>query len=163
MEGVCGVDALWGSVVVFEGGWRGEVPFSRKVDIAGWVVDAVLGERQEGVGNEVYKTSFTATLDDVVAAVEKELDRKFDRYEGSLEGAKKEAEERMKLGFFDGGVSLMSRVAVWDKEVRAWEGWKGDGKAESEGLSLSTDFEEEIRKVVRAVRNGEGGGGGCGC
>jgi hypothetical protein len=88
--------------------------------------------------------------------VEEEIDKKLDRYEGDLEGAKKEASERFKRGFFDGGVALMGRVATWDREVNAWSGW--DNKNDND-----EGWEEEVKKVARLVRSGKIGGDGCGC
>jgi hypothetical protein len=63
----------------------------------------------------------------------------------------------MKMGFFDGGVALLGRVAVWNDEVDAWSGWKEDVSEKEDG------WKPEVRKVVRMVRDGEVGGGGCGC
>jgi hypothetical protein len=54
-------------------------------------------------------------------------------------------------------VALLGRVAVWNDDVDAWSGWK-DG-----GLQNKGDWDREVREVVRMVKNGEFGGGGCGC
>jgi len=154
-DGVLGIDVLWGSVVVFPGA-ETKIAVSTTKDIAKQIVDAVVHEKE---GNEVWRAGFTVNLDEIVKVVEKELDKDIDRYEGLLDGARKEAKERMKMGYFDGGVALMGRVAVWDRGVGAWEGWGevvGDGKG-------SGEWEGEVRKTVKSVREGGIGGDGCGC
>ena len=155
-DGVMGIDALWASAVVFTGSEKTEVAISSYTDIARRIIGIVRGNEKKA-GNEVYTCGFRCTLQQVIAAVEKELEKDLDRYEGDLKGAEKEAAERMKMGYFDGGVALMGRVAVWDHGIDAWRAWnnqRGD----------STDeWESELRKVVRQVRSGDIGGDGCGC
>ncbi|KAE9370043.1 hypothetical protein N431DRAFT_411126 [Stipitochalara longipes BDJ] len=155
-DGVLGIDALWASVVVFPHNKGTKIAVSTYRDIGKSIVEVVNGNKKVE-GNEIYVCSFRARLDEIVAVVEKEIDKPLDRYEGIYEGAKKEAEERMKRGFFDGGVALLGRVAAWNDEVDAWSGWK-----ESE-VDKKRDWELEIKKVVKMVRDGELGGGGCGC
>ncbi|PVH86459.1 hypothetical protein DL98DRAFT_510523 [Cadophora sp. DSE1049] len=155
-DGVMGVDALWASVVVFPGSEKAKVAISSYADVARSITGIVRGE-EEGVGNEVYTCGFRCTLEEVIAVVEKELEKDLDRYEGDLKGADKEATERMKRGYFDGGVALMGRVAVWDHNIDAWGAWKDQKGKEAD------EWETELRKVVRQVRNGDIGGDGCGC
>ncbi|KAH7342470.1 hypothetical protein BKA65DRAFT_504176 [Rhexocercosporidium sp. MPI-PUGE-AT-0058] len=155
-DGVMGIDALWASVVVFPGSEHIKVAVSSHLDVARSIVEVVREEDKKGE-NEVYACGFRCTLEEVIAVVEKELEKDVDRYEGNLKGAEKEAAERMKRGYFDGGVALMGRVAVWDQSVNAWGAWKhqqgkGAGKLET-----------DLRKVVKQVRSGEIGGDGCGC
>jgi hypothetical protein len=155
-DGVLGIDSLWASVVVFPHRKETKIAVSTYRDIAKSIVEAVSeGEQQEG--SEVHMCSFRASLEEIVGVVEKEIDKPLDEYEGVYEGAKKEAAERMKMGFFDGGVALLGRVAVWNDDVDAWSGWK-DG-----GLQNKGDWDAEVREVVRMVRNGRIGGVGCGC
>ena len=154
-DGVLCVDVLWASVVWFPGYEKVSLAISSYKDIASQIVGAVLNSEEDV---EVHKAGFRTTLDEIVEVVERELEKVVDRYEGDIGGARKEAKDRMKLGFFDGGVSLMSRVAVWDGAVGAWEGWRG-----SEGGKKSEVWEEDVRKTVRAVREGQLGGEGCGC
>ncbi|KAG4440328.1 hypothetical protein IFR05_004180 [Cadophora sp. M221] len=155
-DGVMGIDALWASVVVFPGSEKTNVAVSSKADVARSIVEVVRG-RDKKVGNEVYTCGFRCTLEEVITVVEKELEKDVDRYEGNLKGAEKEAAERMKRGYFDGGVTLMGRVAVWDLDVDAWGAWKYQ-----EGRDADK-WEAELRKVVKQVRSGEIGGDGCGC
>lgn len=152
-DGVLGIDVMWASAVVFPGNETTKVAVSTFVDIADRIIE-VLGEEGK---EDVYTSSFRATIGDIVEVVEQELDRKVDRYEGSLEGAKKEAAERMKHGYFDGGVALMGRVAAWNPEVGAWAAWGGN-----EG-TRQDEWKEDVKKVVRLVRGGKVGGDGCGC
>lgn len=154
-DGVFCIDVLWASVVWFQGYENVRLAVSGYEDIAAQISDLVVNGSEED-GNEVFKAEFRPSLDDVVKVVEDELEKTMDRYEGDLQGARKEAKERMKLGFFDGGVSLMARVAVWDGKVQAWGNWKEDGKS-AEG------WEHKLRGTVRAVRDGEIEGKGCGC
>jgi hypothetical protein len=154
-DGVLGIDVLWGSVVVFPGS-ETKIAISSTKDIAKQIVDAVKSDKE---GNEIWKAGFRANLDEIVKAVEKELDKEIDRYEGLLDGARKEAAERMKMGYFDGGVALMGRVAVWDRSVGAWEGW-GEETGTEKG---SGDWEQDVRQTVKSVREGGVGGDGCGC
>lgn len=152
-DGVLGIDVMWASAVVFPGNETSKVAVSTFVDIANRIIEALSEEAKE----EFYISSFRATIGDIVEVVEQELDRKVDRYEGSLEGAKKEAAERMKHGYFDGGVALMGRVAAWNPEVAAWAAWNDtDGTRQAE-------WKEEVKKAVRLVRGGKIGGDGCGC
>jgi hypothetical protein len=78
-------------------------------------------------------------------------------YEGIYEGAKKEATERMRMGFFAGGVALLGRLAVWNDEVDAWSRWK------QKDLEVEGDWLASVKRVVGMVRAGEINGGGCGC
>jgi hypothetical protein len=156
-DGVLGIDALWASVVVFPNAETTSVAISTYADAARAIVGVgMAGEGDPGTGNAAYISSFKVGLEELVGVVEEELDRKLDRYEGDLEGAKKEASERFKRGFFDGGVALMGRVAAWDRNVAAWYGWKY-GSKNNEG------WQGEVKKVVRLVRSGKIGGAGCGC
>lgn len=155
-DGVLGVDALWASVVVFPHKIDTKIAVSTYGDIAEYIVEVVKEEEKKEV-NEVHMCSFRATLNEIVDVVEKQIEKPLDRYEGVYEGAKKEAAGRMKMGFFDGGVALLGRVAVWNDDVDAWSGWK-DGAVERKGA-----WQAEVRKVVRMVRDGEIGSGGCGC
>lgn len=153
-DGVLGIDVLWASAVVFPDTQKTKVAISTYPDIAAQIVKSL---DEEGRDEVVYASSFMVTIGEVIEAVEKELDREVDRYEGDLEGARKEASERMKMGFFDGGVALMGRVAAWDTNIRAWGSWK-DGDATGQGK-----WKQEVKKVVRMVREGKIGGDGCGC
>jgi hypothetical protein len=155
-DGVLGIDALWASVVVFPHKKETKIAVSTYGDIAKSIAKVVSEGETESEG-QVYMCSFQANLDEIVDVVEKEIEKSLDRYEGLYEGAKKEAAERLKMGFFDGGVALLGRVAVWNDDVDAWSGWK-EGSSKKKG-----DWEAEIGKVVRMVRNGEIGGGRCGC
>lgn len=97
-------------------------------------------------------------METIVSVVEKEIDRTLDKYEGLYEGVQKEAAERMHMGYFDGGVALLGRVAVWNDNVDAWSGLK------ESVLERQDDLETDVAKVARMIRNGEvGGGDGCGC
>ncbi|KAF2811290.1 uncharacterized protein BDZ99DRAFT_562411 [Mytilinidion resinicola] len=156
-DGVLGIDCLWASVVVFPHDRNLRIAVSTYKDIAKSIVE-VATERRKVEGNEVWTCSFQASQDELVEAVEKKLERGLDRYEGLIEGAKKEANERMRRGYFDGGVALMGRVAVWDDRVGAWAGWKGVSEGGKDG------WRDEVGRVALTVRNGEiGGDGGCGC
>ncbi|KAH6724489.1 NmrA-like family-domain-containing protein [Leptodontidium sp. MPI-SDFR-AT-0119] len=155
-DGLMGVDALWASVVVFPGSEKLKVAVSSTEDVARSIIEVVRGEDKK-VGNEVYTCGFMCTLEEVIAVVEKELEKDVDRYEGNLKGAEKEATERMKRGYFDGGVALMGRVAVWDLNVDAWGSWKGQQGKDAD------KWEGGLRKVVKQVRSGDIGGDGCGC
>ena len=154
-DGVLGLDALWASVVVFPHKKETKIAVSTYRNIAKSIAD-VISRKEMREGNQIYGCSFRATLDEIVEVVEKGIDKPLDRYEGVYEGAGKEAEERMKRGFFDGGVALLGRIAVWNGEVDAWSGWEED-PAEN-----NKDWEQEVKKVVKMVRDGELGGG-CGC
>lgn len=155
-DGVLGIDALWASVVVFPHRKETKIAVSTYNDIAKGVVEVVSkAEKEEERG--VYICSFQATLDEIVGVVEEEIEKPLDRYEGVYEGAKKEAKERMKMGFFDGGVALLGRVAVWNDEVDAWSRWQSDA------VGMRSNWQGEVKKVTKMVRNGEIGGGGCGC
>jgi hypothetical protein len=155
-DGILGIDALWASVVIFPHKKETKIAFSTYRDIAKYIAEVANGGEKKEI-NEVHMCSFMANLDEIVEVVEKEIDKPLERYEGIYEGAKKEAAERMKMGFFDGGVALLGRVAVWNDEVDAWSGWKEDVSEKDDG------WKPEVRKVVRMVRDGEVGGGGCGC
>jgi hypothetical protein len=157
VNGEFDIDVLWASVAVFPHDENVKVALSSYKDVANAIV-AVAMDDGEGK-NEVYATGFLKTLEEVIDVVEKELGREVERYEGSLKGAKKEATERMKMGYFDGGVALMGRVAVWDKEVNAWGAWKDEPVIEKPG----GDWEKEVRRVVKVVREGQNKGDGCGC
>lgn len=155
-DGALGIDCLWGSVVEFSKK-ESTVALSTYEDIAKAIVKVVTQDAVES--EEVWTSSFRATLREIVSVVEKKLDREFDIYEGSIEDAKREAKERMKGGYFDGGVALMGRVAVWDNDVDAWAGWDRCGSASSR----QSGWEDEVAKIAVMVRSGESGGGGCGC
>jgi hypothetical protein len=153
-DGVLGIDVMWASAVIFPGNDDSKVPISTLEDIAKSILEALsVTEKSEGI----YTSSFKATINEIVEVVEKELDRTVDRYEGNLEGANKEASERMKLGYFDGGVALMGRVAAWDPEINSWAAWK-DAEETKQG-----NWQEEVRRTVRMIRGGDIGGDGCGC
>lgn len=156
-NGVLDIDVLWASVAVFPHDENIRVALSSYKDVANAIVEAIT-ESGEGK-NKIYIAGFLKKLEDVIGVVEKELGRELDRYEGSLEGAQKEAAERMKRGYFDGGVSLMGRVAVWDQSVGAWDAWQAGAVHEKAGSS----WEEEIRSVVKGVKDGQIKGDGCGC
>ncbi len=156
-DGVLGLDCLWCSVVVFPHEDGLKIPVSTYNDVATQIVSAATSE-PESEGNEIYTFGFRASLDELVKLVEKKIDRTFDRYEGLLDGARKEAAERFKLGYTDGGMALISRVAVWDEEVGSWSGWKGKEEGNRVG------WEEDVGNAAMKVRTGEiGEGGGCGC
>ncbi|TVY56350.1 hypothetical protein LSUE1_G009279, partial [Lachnellula suecica] len=91
-EGVFGIDALWGSVVVFPGAETMKVPISSNKHIAHQIVETVNDDTNES--SEVWRAGFKANIDELVGVAEKETDRVFDRYEGILDGARKEAKER---------------------------------------------------------------------
>lgn len=109
-DGVLGIDVLWASVVVFPHKKESKVALSTYREIAGSIADIVSG-RESLERNELYVYSFKMSLEEIVAVVEAEIKKPLDRYEGDFEGAKREAAERMKLGYFDGGVALLGRVA----------------------------------------------------
>lgn len=153
-EGALGVDCLWGSVVRFSKEEK-KVALSSLEDIARTIVKVATHDQAND--DEVWTCSFQATLKEIVSVVEKKLDREFDVYEGSIEDAKREAKERMKGGYFDGGVALMGRVAVWEDGVNAWAGWQGSESAGQVG------WQDAVGKTAVMVRSGESGGGGCGC
>ncbi|KAF2490247.1 hypothetical protein BU16DRAFT_147407 [Lophium mytilinum] len=156
-DGVLGIDCLWASVVVFPHDKDLKIAVSTYKDVAKSIVEVATG-RRKGEGNEVWTCSFQASQDELVEVVEKKLGKELDRYEGLIEGAKKEATERMKRGYFDGGVALMGRVAVWDDGVGAWKGWEGASETGRSG------WRDEVGRVALMVRHGEiGGDGGCGC
>jgi hypothetical protein len=155
-DGVLGIDALWASVVVFPHRKETKIAVSTYRDIAQSIV-RVISEGEKQSGNEVHMCTFRASLQEIVDVVEREIDRPLDKYEGVYEGAKKEAAERMRMGFFDGGVALLGRVAVWSDDVDAWSRWK------EEDLEVQGDWVASIRKVVEMVRAGEINGAGCGC
>ena len=161
-DGVLGIDVMWGSVTVFPHDMATRVAISTYKDVAKAIAEAAMGKGHGG-REELHISSFRATLEEVVAAVEQELDKKLDEYNGSLEGARNEAEERMKRGYFDGGVSLMSRVAVWDRGIRAWRGWDAGSEAVINKNDNNDGFEGQIGGIVRAMRNGDIGDDGCGC
>jgi hypothetical protein len=144
-------------VAVFPHDAKVKVALSSYKDVANAIVE-VITENGEGK-NQVYAAGFLKTLEDVISVVEKELGREVERYEGSLEGAQKEASERMKMGYFDGGVSLMGRVAAWDQNVDAWGAWQDGAVVEK----AAGTWEEEIRGIVKGVRDGQIKGDGCGC
>lgn len=156
-NGILDIDVLWASVAVFPHDKNIKVALSSYKDVANAIVDVIM-ENGEG-RNEVYTAGFLKTLEEVITVVEKELDREVDRYEGTFEGARKEAAERMKLGYFDGGVALMGRVAAWDESVDAWRYLKSESVVEKSAGS----WEEEVRRVVKGVREGQIKGDGCGC
>jgi hypothetical protein len=155
-DGVLGIDALWASVVVFPHDPETKIALSTQRDIANSVVK-VAGGGETYEGNEIYTCGFRASLETIVSVVENGIDRSLDRYEGLYEGAKKEAAERMKLGYFDGGVALLGRVAVWNDDVDAWGRWKEIVSERQDAL------ETEVKKAARMVRDGNIGGDGCGC
>ena len=156
-NGVLNIDVLWASVAVFPHDKNVKVALSSYKDVANAIVEVIMdsGEGEK----EVYCAGFLKTLEEVITVVEKELGRKVDRYEGTLEGARKEAAERMKMGYFDGGVALMRRVAAWDDNVDAWSAWKNRSFVEKSAGSWA----EEVRRVVNGVREGQIKGDGCGC
>ncbi|KAG0648775.1 Phenylcoumaran benzylic ether reductase TP77 [Hyphodiscus hymeniophilus] len=156
-NGILGIDVLWASVVVFPHDEKVRVALSSYRDVANAIVDVVVGNGE--AHTEVYTAGFLKTLEEVVTAVEKTLDRVVDRYEGTFEGARKEAAERMKLGYFDGGVALMGRVAAWDERVDAWRYLRSESVVERS----AGDWEEEVGRVVKGVREGQIKGDGCGC
>ncbi|PMD59462.1 uncharacterized protein K444DRAFT_663863 [Hyaloscypha bicolor E] len=131
-DGILGIDALWASVVIFPHKKETKIAISTYRDIAKSIVEVVNGGEKKEI-NEVHMCSFMANLDEIVEVVEKEIDKPLERYEGIYEGAKKEAGERMRMGFFDGGVALLGRVAVWNDEVDAWSGWKEDVSERNNG------------------------------
>lgn len=155
-DGVLGIDALWASVVVFPNRRETKIAISTYGDISQSIVRVIsTGEKQ--LGNELHMCTFRASLQEIVNVVEKETDRSLDKYEGVYEGAKKEAAEGMRMGFFDSGVALLGRVAVWNDDVDAWSRYK------EEDLEVGGDLVASIRKVVEIVRAGKIKGGGCGC
>jgi hypothetical protein len=155
-DGVLGIDALWASVVVFPHRKETKIAVSTYGVIAQSIV-RVISEGEKQSGNEVHMCTFRASLQEIVNVVEKEIDRPLDKYEGVYEGAKKEAAERMRMGFFDGGVALLGKVAVWNDDVDTWSRWK------QEDVEVECDWVASVRRVVGMVRAGEINGGGCGC
>ncbi|KAK0121700.1 hypothetical protein ONS95_009985 [Cadophora gregata] len=155
-DGLMGFDVLWASVVLFPDSETMKVAISSYADVARSIGDIVRGKKREA-GNEVYTCGFRCTLEEVIGMVEQELGKELDRYEGDLEGAQKEAAERMKRGHFDGGVALMGRVAVWDQTVDSWGVWN-----DRKGKEVDK-WGSEMRKVVNEVRNEPIGGDGCEC
>jgi len=154
-DGVLGLDLLWGSVSIFSGSENTRVPFSTFDTISRAVVEAVL--HPEDTRNEQHVCSFETTPNEVIELIEKHLDRKLDRYQYDTTGAKREATQRMKLGYFDGGVSLMSKVATWDPNIDAWANW-----SDSKDVDRS-NWEEKVTQVVDKARAGGIGESGCGC
>jgi len=155
-DGILDLDLIWGSVAMFPNRANKKVAISSYKHIADEIVHTALTDGDLEQGNEIWKAGFQVTLEELVKVVEKELDRELDRYEANLGDSKKEAEERMKMGYFDGGVSLMGRVAAWDTNVDAWSNWRKQGKGQA-------SWEEDVERVVRMVRKGEVAGAGCGC
>lgn len=153
-DGVLGVDALWASVVVFPGSEKTPIPISTYQDIAKTITHLVANEDQD---RTLYCCAFKVTLDELVEVTEREIEKPLDRYEGSFGDAKREARERMKLVFFDGGVALMGKVAVWDSNLKGWAGWR------TITGSRQKDWQSNVATVVRKVRSGDAGGAGCGC
>lgn len=155
-DGILDLDVVWGSVAMFPNHANQKVAISSYKHIAEEIVHAALTDGDSENGNEIWTSGFQVTLKELVKVVEKELDRELDRYEANLEDSKKEAEERMKMGYFDGGVSLMGRVAAWDANVNAWSNWRKQEKGQA-------SWKEDVERVVRMVRKGEVAGAGCGC
>jgi hypothetical protein len=156
-NGVLDIDVLWASVAVFPHDENIKVALSSYKDVANAIVEAIM-DNGEGK-NEVYTAGYLKTLEEVIIVVEKELGREVDRYEGTFAGARKEAADRMKMGYFDGGIALMERVAAWEGNVDAWLAWKNSLVAENS----VRNWEEEVRRVVKGVREGQTKGDGCGC
>jgi hypothetical protein len=153
-NGVLGIDVMWGSVAVFPGAENLKIAVSTFEDVAKQIVASLdQGEHDEEIHS--YTSTFTASLDDLVKVVEKELDKKLDRYEADPEAARKEATERMTMGYFDGGVALMGRVAVWATGAETWEKWEKRDNAD--------DWKDIVAKMTKLIRNGDIGGDGCGC
>ncbi len=157
VNGVLDIDVLWASVAVFPHDRNIKVALSSYKDVANAIIEALMGNREGR--NHVYAAGSLKTLEEVIDVVEKELARELERYEGSIEGAKKEAAERMKMGYFDGGVALMERVVTWDQNVNAWGAWIGGSVAAKPGST----WEEEVRRVVKGVREGQIKGADCSC
>ncbi|KAH8667964.1 hypothetical protein BGZ60DRAFT_515419 [Tricladium varicosporioides] len=156
VDGVLSIDSLWASVVVFDHDPELQIPLSSHKYIAQQILSTALDPPKE---QEIRKCEFKTTLNNLVSIVEKELDKAVDRYEGDLDGARKEAKERMKMGYFDGGVSLMGKVAVWDQAVNTWDAWENVmGSITSKG-----DWEKYVKRIVKGVREGGVKGEGCGC
>jgi hypothetical protein len=155
-DGALGIDVLWASVVVFPHRKETKIAVSTYGGIAQFIV-RVVNEGKKKSGNEVHICTFRASLQEIVDVVEKEIEKPLDKYEGVYEGAKKEAAERMRMGFFDGGVALLGRVAVWNDDVDAWSRWK------QEDVEVEGGWVASVRRVVGMVRAGEINGGGCGC
>lgn len=154
-NGALGLDLQWGSASILSGCENTKVPFSTYHTISHAIVEAVL--RPEDTPKEQHVSSFAATLNEIIELVEKYLDKKLDRYEYDSASARKEAVERIKLGYFDGGVSLMSKVATWDSEIDAWASWQ-------EGIATDrTGWENKVRQVVDKTIAGGTGANGCGC
>jgi hypothetical protein len=117
------IDTLLVSVIIFPYNKETKIVLSTYRDINNAIVkDINGGETQER--SEVYTRAFRASLETVLSVVEKEIDRTLDRYERLYKGAKKEAAERMYMGFFGGGVALLGWVAVWNDDVDGRSGWK---------------------------------------
>lgn len=174
-EGVLGVDVVWGSVSAFGGrelGGEKEVVLSTYSDIAkGIVATALLGEEEwkSIQGDAMYISSHVSNLEEIVGVVQaleqaEGRDREYDWYEAVGELARKEAAERMKLGYFDGGVALLLKIAIWDGGFDAFAGWKRDGGKNNEilGLERTRSLEETLAGVVADVREGKDGND-CGC
>lgn len=112
-------------------------------------------------GKPVYISSHITNLEEIVQCLERE-GRVYDWYDFVPEAAGREAEERMRRGYFDGAVALRMRCVVWDEGVGAWKGWLGDGGWGNRLLGVGERvLGETLEGEVRAVRRG--GEGGCGC
>lgn len=171
-EGILGVDIAWGSVSAFGGrevGGEKEVVLSTYPDIGSAIVKtATLPQEDWDVikGKGVYTSCFVTTLEEIVRIVERveDRDRQYDWYDAIIELAKKEADERMKMGYFDGAVALLMKIAVWDEGVDAMGAWKREGGRGNDilGLKSSKSLEEVLTTVVEDVRNGKEEND-CGC
>lgn len=155
--GLLGIDALWGSATIFPPGDGNSqrIAISSYADVAAFIIDIVNEEiKDSDNSHERWACSARVEINEIIDVVEQELGTTLDRYEGDLVGARKEAVKRMELGFFDGGVALMEKVAVWDSDIDGWESWREEGKQGWEGV---------VKKIARKVKDGEADGGGCGC
>lgn len=156
VDGVFGIDVLWASVSVFPHKKSSEVPISSYEIICNKILDVISRDiAKEEIQNEIWACGFRVTLEEIIEVVEEQLEKPLDRYMGDFEGARKEAGERMKMGYFDGGVALMGKVAVWEEGISEWGDWEGN--------IIMQGWKEDVRRVVRLVRGGVNATGGCGC
>lgn len=156
VDGVIGVDCVWGSVTTYAHDGTQKVPFSTNEDVAKMIMEVIMAEDCEE-GNEIWMSSFMVTLDELVERVEECLGRRIDRFEGDLEDARREARERIERGYFDGGVALMGRLAMWDEKMDSWKRW-----TKSRGRSQDV-WKETVMGVMNKILAGKLGGSGCGC
>lgn len=155
LDGVLGIDCEWGSATLFPETKAKPVIISTYKDIAKFIVKVVEGEKTDS--NEIWVCSLKVTLDELISAVESKLNQKFDIYEADIEKATQEAASRLEGGYFDGGVALMGKVAVWDPRIDVWRGWQDVTGASQDG------WKDLIGSAASDVKAGQLSSGGCGC